>query len=181
MDPFLAEIKLFGGNFAPRGWALCDGQLLPISQYSALFSILGTVYGGDGRTTFALPDLRGRTPIGQGNGPGLSSNRLGQKGGRETITLTINELPSHSHVATASTTIHVSDEAGEDDPDGNYIGGGLDIFSSSPASGNKLADPAATTTTTVGNTGGQRPYNNMQPYTCLNYIIALQGVFPSRN
>ncbi|MFC4636501.1 phage tail protein [Dokdonia ponticola] len=180
MDPFLGEIKLFAGNFAPRAWAYCDGQLLPISQYSALFSILGTTYGGDGRTTFALPDLRGRVAVHPGTGPGLSTYRLGQRGGREDITLTINELPNHTHSATATTDIHVSDSAGEDDPDGNFIGGGLDIFSST-SGGNKLNDAAATTVTTVANTGGQRPYNNLQPFLAVNYIIALQGVFPSRN
>lgn len=181
MDPFLGEIKLFAGNFAPRSWAYCDGQLLPISQYSALFSILGTTYGGDGRTTFALPDLRGRVPVGPRNGPGLSTYREGQKGGREDITLTINELPNHTHSATATTDIHVNDTGGEDDPEGNFLGGGGPAVYSSSTNGNKLNDAAATTVTTVGSTGGQRPYNNLQPFLAVNYIIALQGVFPSRN
>lgn len=180
MDPFLGEIKLFAGNFAPRSWAYCDGQLLPISSYSALFSILGTTYGGDGRTTFALPDLRGRVPIGPRSGPGLSTYREGQRGGRETVTLTINELPNHTHSATATTDIHVNETGGEDDPEGNFLGAGLGIYAAS-TNGNKLNDAAATTVTTVGNAGGQRPYNNLQPFLAVNYIIALQGVFPSRN
>ena len=132
MDPFIGEITMFAGNFAPRGWALCDGQLLPISQNSALFSILGTTYGGDGRTTFALPDLRGRVAIHPGNGPGLSDYRLGQKGGAETIT-----YPSISAVTQ---------------------NGGKKALTSRGA-----------------------PASNIQPYNTVNYIIALQGVYPSRN
>ena len=179
MDPFLAEIKLFGGNFAPRGWAYCDGQLLPISQYSALFSILGTTYGGDGRTTFALPDLRGRAAIHPGNGPGLSDYKLGEKGGRESITLNITNLPSHNHVATSTTTVHVGDTGGEDDPDGNFLGEGSAYTAN--AAGNKLNDAAVTTATTVGMQGGNQSFNNLQPFLGVHYIIALQGVFPSRN
>ena len=102
MEPFIGQLMLFGGNFAPRGWAMCDGQLLPIAQYSALFSILGTTYGGDGRTTFALPDLRGRVPMGFGHGPGLSAHGLGSKGGEENVTLTTSQIPSHSHQAMGS-------------------------------------------------------------------------------
>ncbi|WP_299769699.1 tail fiber protein [uncultured Dokdonia sp.] len=180
MDPFLGEIKLFAGNFAPRAWAYCDGQLLPISQYSALFSILGTTYGGDGRTTFALPDLRGRAAIHPGNGPGLSSYQLGQKGGRETISLNLANLPSHNHTATSTTTVHVGDNNNEDEPEGNFLGTGQ-FYSSAAAAGAKLNDAAVTTTTTVGMQGGQQAYNNLQPFLGVHYIIALQGVFPSRN
>ena len=179
-EGFLGEVKLFAGNFAPRGWALCEGQLLPISSNSALFSIIGTMYGGDGRTTFALPDLRGRAAIHPGNGPGLSSYRLGQKGGRENITLTINELPSHNHVATSTTTVNVGDTGGEDDPDGNFLGEGS-AYTATVAQGNKLNDAAVTTATTVGMQGGQQSFNNLQPFLGVHYIIALQGTFPSRN
>ncbi|WP_299209572.1 tail fiber protein [uncultured Dokdonia sp.] len=180
MDPFLGEIKLFAGNFAPRSWAYCDGQLLAISQYSALFSILGTTYGGDGRTTFALPDLRGRAAIHPGNGPGLSTYRLGQRGGQEQIHLTISNLPSHNHTATSATTVNVGDNNNEDEPDGNFLGTGQ-VYSSAAAAGSKLSDSAVTTATTIGMNGGQQPYSNLQPFLGVHYIIALQGVFPSRN
>jgi len=179
MDPFLGEIKLFAGNFAPRAWAYCDGQLLPISQYSALFSILGTTYGGDGRTTFALPDLRGRVAIHPGTGPGLSTYQLGQRGGAERIQLTVANLPSHTHTATSSTTVNVGDTGGESDPDGQFLGEG-DVYTATPA-GNKLNDAAVTTTTTIGMNGGSQSYSNLQPFLGVHYIIALQGVFPSRN
>ncbi len=172
MDPFIGEIVMFGGNFAPRGWALCEGQLLPISQNSALFSILGTTYGGDGRTTFALPDLRGRAPIQQGNGPGLPDYRLGQKGGRENVTLTVNELPSHNH----GVQIHVSEEdANTDDPSGAYP-------AITPANAYETTKSSTTLgAPTVTNTGNSRSFSIMQPYIAINYIIALQGVFPSRS
>ena len=195
MEPFLAEIIMFGGNFAPRGWAFCDGQLLPISQYSALFSILGTTFGGDGRTTFALPDLRGRVAIHPGNGPGLSSYKLGQKGGRESVTLTINELPSHTHTGA------ITNVAGDAPPGGVLrvnSGGGDD---KSPVS-NFLAEDASednfSTThdgslsgagsvifndikASIGNTGGSRSFDIRQPWLGINHIIALQGTFPSRS
>ena len=180
MDPFLGEIKLFAGNFAPRAWAYCDGQLLPISQYSALFSILGTTYGGDGRTTFALPDLRGRAAIHPGNGPGLSSYQLGQKGGRETISLGLVNLPSHTHNTTSTTTVHVGDNNNEDEPEDNFLGNGQ-IYSSTAAAGTNLNSAAVTTATTVGMQGGGQAYSNLQPFLGVHYIIALQGVFPSRN
>jgi len=166
MEPFLAEIILFAGNFAPRGWALCQGQILPINQNQALFSLLGTTYGGDGRTSFALPDLRGRVPIHPGHGPGLSNYDLGQKGGTETNTLTPNQLPSHNH------SIGAAEEATATDPSGGYVAGtGAAAFSAS-------ADVQLKPT---NNAGGGQAINNMQPFNCLNYIISLQGVFPSRN
>ena len=168
MDPFIAEIIMFGGNFAPRGWAFCDGQLLPISSNSALFSILGTTYGGDGRTTFALPDLRGRVSMHPGNGPGLSSRRLGEKGGSEHNTLTVNQLPSHNHALAAK------EEANAADPNGSFIAGtGSNAFGTTA---DKTMNAAA-----IGNTGGGQSVNNIQPFECVNYIIALVGVFPSRN
>jgi microcystin-dependent protein len=179
MDPFLGEIKLFAGNFAPRTWAYCDGQLLAISQNSALFSILGTTYGGDGRTTFALPDLRGRAAIHPGTGPGLRTYQLGQRGGVERIQLTIANLPSHNHTATSTTSVNVGDTGGESDPDGNFLGEG-DVYTGASA-GNKLNDAAVTTATTIGMQGGQQSYSNLQPFLGVHYIIALQGVFPSRN
>lgn len=173
MDPFLGEILMFAGNFAPRGWALCDGQLLPISQYSALFSILGTTYGGDGRTTFALPDLRGRTPVHAGNGPGLSDRRLGTKGGSETNVLNSAQLPSHSHGLYAS-----SNGPDVKNPGGAFLPtpgrSGEDTYAASVGTATPMG-------TSIGNTGANHPVNNMQPFTTVNYIIALQGVFPSRS
>jgi microcystin-dependent protein len=168
--PLLGEIIMFGGNFAPRGWALCDGQLLPIAQNSALFSILGTMYGGDGRSTFALPDLRGRTPIHAGNGPGLASYRLGQKGGQERTTLNIAQLPSHNHTF-----------------QGHIDNIGLTEMTLQQGDGEPIMLPTqgGHEPLHVGgevlNTGANQPVNNMQPYTTVNYIIALNGTFPSRN
>ena len=173
-EPFLGEIKMFAGNFAPRGYAFCDGQLLPISQYSALFSLLGTTYGGDGRTTFALPDLRGRVAIHPGNGPGLSSYRQGQKGGAETTIITVANLPSHSHT-------HAAPAVSED--------GNTSVPTGAVPAGTKVLDKEYSTeapNTTmrggnVGNTGGGQSVNNVQPYGTVHYIIALVGVFPSRS
>lgn len=172
MDPFIGEIILFAGNFAPRGWAFCDGQLLPITQYNALFSILGTTYGGDGRTTFALPDLRGRTPIHAGKGPGLSERRLGSKGGQETVTLTANQIPAHNH------SINVDANIGNTNVPINNILANTGAFDNEYSVGTPNAQLS---THAVGNTGGGQAHNNMQPFTTINYIIALQGVFPSRS
>ncbi|MFD0860866.1 phage tail protein [Sungkyunkwania multivorans] len=190
MDPFLGEIIMFGGNFAPRGWALCDGQLLPISQYSALFSILGTTYGGDGRTTFALPDLRGRTPIHAGTGPGLSNRKLGSRGGSEYNILNTNQLPSHTHngmglVANTGVVVGVNEDDGDsDEPAGRVLG----IAASGTPYNSSPADSAlggVTATTTIGGstapTGANQSINNMPPFETVNYIIALQGIFPSRS
>ena len=165
MDPFIGEIIMFGGNFAPRGWALCEGQLLSISQNTALFSILGTTYGGDGRTTFGLPDLRGRAPIGAGNGPGLTPRPLGQKTGAETTLLQASNLPPHNHTA----SLNVS---------------GSDATQSAATANATIATPDVTlnaSSVQTGKTGGGQPANNMQPVQVVNYIIALQGVYPSRN
>lgn len=172
MDPFIAEIVMFGGNFAPRGWAFCDGQLLPINQYSALFSILGTTYGGDGRTTFALPDLRGRVAMHPGNGPGLTPRDLGERGGQETVTLTVNQIPAHNHYINAISSI-----GDNRSPSGRLLAdsGAFDTEFSA-------ATPNTTMKSTmVQNTGGGQPHTNMQPFLCVNYIIALQGTFPSRS
>ncbi len=168
-DPFIGEIVLFGGNFAPEGWATCEGQLLPISQNAALFSILGTTYGGDGRTTFRLPDLRGRTPIGQGNGPGLSSYQLGQAGGIEQTSLSIANLPSHSHQL-----------MGQMQPGGEQMTMG-NVMATSPNRPFYGAHPNVSMhVDAIGNTGGAQPHDNRQPFVSMTYIIALQGIFPSR-
>lgn len=174
-DPFLGEIRMFGGNFAPRGWAFCDGQLLQISSNSALFSLLGTTYGGDGRTTFALPDLRGRAPIHAGTGAGLTNKRLGQRGGTETVTLTINQMPSHNHSAVVRTdsTVASSDKPQEMFPARNA--------GATPQYGPNTNSTLNTGAVSVGNTGGSQSHPNMQPYITIHYIIALQGTFPSRN
>lgn len=185
MDPFLGQIIMFGGNFAPRGWALCDGQLLSINQYQALFSILGTTYGGDGRTTFGLPDLRSRVPVHAGNGPGLSDRRLGAKGGTETVTLTTQQIPSHNHAITnAAGSVKVGNEgkgvATESTAAGNYLGNSTDAYRTADGGATLAAGSVEISGNTNSNGGGQS-HNNMQPYQVVNYIIALQGTFPSRN
>jgi microcystin-dependent protein len=170
-SPYLGEILLFAGNFAPVGWAICDGALLSISQNTALFSILGTTYGGDGRTNFALPDLRGRVPVGFGQGSGLSSYVEGQAGGEETHQLSVNEMPSHNHSAGADNGRGTSAT-----PVGNLPAINNEGIQHYGASNNSAMNAAA-----IGNSGGGQSHNNMQPYLALNYIIALQGVFPSRS
>jgi len=182
-EPFLGEVVLFAGNFAPRGWAFCEGQLLPISSNTALFSLLGTTYGGDGRTTFGLPDLRGRLAIHEGTGPGLSPKVWGQKLGYETVALNLNQLPSHNHVATASTTeIAVSTAAGvESTGNGNFIANHPNAFNTNATVGAVLGGVSFSTSTTIGNSGGSQSHNNMQPSLAIHYIIALQGIYPSRN
>jgi microcystin-dependent protein len=170
MDPFLGEIRIFGGNFAPNGWALCEGQLLGISQFSALFSILGTTYGGNGTTNFALPDLRGRVPIGQGIGPGLAPYALGQAGGTEYVTLLASQMPPHTHAVNAY----------------NGVANKSTVSGNLPANGTKpdyYSDQAATTTMnpgTIGSAGGGTPFSILQPYLSVTFIIALQGIYPSR-
>ena len=175
MEPFIAQIMMFGGNFAPRGWAFCDGQLLSISSYSALFSILGTTYGGDGRTTFGLPDLRSRVPVHAGSGPGLTPRKLGQRSGSETNTLTTAQLPSHNHAAQIPCTTQNGDQSSPADNVMAETEGGANIYSDTAETGEFMKAP------TIGNTGGSQAVNNMQPFLCVNYIIALQGTFPSRS
>lgn len=181
-EPFIGGIVMFGGNFAPRGWALCDGQLLPINQNTALFSILGTTYGGDGRTTFGLPDLRSRFPLHPGNGPGLPSYNLGQKGGAATRTLTTNQMPSHTHTATGGGgSVAVASTPGTtDDPTGNVLArpaSSIPTYAAPADADGTLGGGAVT----IGNTGGNQSFDTMPPYQAVNFIIALVGVFPSRN
>ncbi|KAB8153509.1 phage tail protein [Kordia sp. TARA_039_SRF] len=192
MNPFLAQIVMFAGNFAPRGWALCEGQLLPISQNQALFSLLGTTYGGDGRTTFALPDLRGRSPIQQGHGPGLSDIKLGQRGGIETKTLTLMELPNHFHTVnlsggTVNASVSIpasSDEGTSDEAENNVLATGIDkLYAASSAADTNLAPSLAPISGAVNSasSGNGQAFNIRNPFLGINYIIALQGVFPSRS
>jgi microcystin-dependent protein len=185
-EPFLGQITMFAGNFAPRGWAKCEGQLLQISQYSALFSILGTMYGGDGRTTFALPDLRGRTPIGVGTGPGLTPRREGQRSGSETNTMTVQQMPSHNHTNVTATILLGASSGVRDTPIAGDVPSAASF--SSGLSSTKVNAYGPATDTINGqaipptqNTGGQQAQNNMQPYLTINYIIALQGIYPSRS
>lgn len=170
-EPFIGEIRMFGGNFAPVNWAICNGALLQVSQYDALFSLLGSIYGGNGRTTFALPDLRGRMPIHSGSGPGLSPRNIGSKGGSETVSLTVNNLPSHTHVWKASGTAGNSGQPTEKvlatAPNPIYV----DDISSTTNMSSSMID----------NTGGDSSVNNLMPYLTINFIIALQGIYPSRN
>lgn len=175
-DPFLAQITMFGGNFAPRSWSFCDGQLLAISQYNALFSLLGTTYGGDGRTTFGLPDLRGRAPVGPRSGPGLSTYTLGQRGGYETVALNQNEMPQHTHAAVSVMNAYdggTNETAAED---GSLSNGNL-YNTGAP----DVAMHASSVTTTVNAAGNGQAHENRQPYLAVNYIIAIQGTFPSRS
>ncbi|MDB4383950.1 tail fiber protein [bacterium] len=183
MEPFLAEIRMFGGNFAPRGWAFCDGQLLQINSNQALFSLLGTIYGGNGRTTFALPDLRGRVPIHSGNNsadPGLTARREGAKGGNETETLNQTQMPSHSHVASGTVTPSASSGQGDSDtPESAFPAGHASDEDFAESADTSMGQSAVSVT--VNNTGGSLPHNNMQPWLAVNFIIAAQGIYPSRN
>lgn len=172
-DPFVAEIRIFPFNFAPKGWAWCDGQILPLSQNTALFSLLGTTYGGDGKSNFALPDLQGRTSMHPGQGPGLSLFDLGQTGGSETVTLLESEMPVHTHTMRANSGDGISPT-----PSNNVSsapGADRDLFWYKVGAPNAVMNPGAS-----GITGGSVPHNNMQPYLTFYYCIALQGVFPPR-
>ncbi|PHR69967.1 MAG: phage tail protein [Lutibacter sp.] len=182
-EGFIGEVKLFAGNFAPRTWALCEGQLLAISSKTALFSIVGTMYGGDGRTTFGLPDLRGRTAIGVGHGPGLSDIRIGQRGGLETKTLTTLQLPNHTHNAgTLQGTIMCNEEDGtSDEPEGKNFGIGAAVVYNSEGNDKVMSANTVSVSGATSATGGQQAFDIRNPYLGLNYIICLQGVYPSRN
>jgi microcystin-dependent protein len=163
-DPFLSEIRVFSFNFPPKGWAFCNGQLLQINQNQALFALLGTTYGGNGQTTFGLPDLQGSVPIHMGNG-----FVLGERGGEQTHTLSISEVPTHTHVASGT-----SDSGDTVIPGGNLLGAAADLYG--PATNLTPLAPAS-----LANAGGSQPHENMQPYLVLNFCIALQGIFPSQN
>lgn len=173
MDPLIGEIIMFAGTFAPRGWAFCNGQLLSIAQNSALFSILGTTYGGDGITTFALPDLRGRVAIQPGTGPGLSNYVLGERAGTESNTLTISQLPAHNHMLMGS-----SQTANQAGPGGHTL---ATEPTGSTAIYNSAAPDQALNATSISATGGNLPVNNIQPFLCVNFIIAVEGIYPSRS
>jgi len=164
-EPFLAEIRIMSFNFAPKGWALCNGQLLPINQNQALFSLLGTTYGGNGQTTFALPNLQGRTPIHFG-----ASHTLGESSGEQSHTLSIAELPTHTHPVAASSTA----TGGNANPSGRFLGGGNNVY-------HTASSLTSMTPQTVGSLGGSQAHLNMQPFLTLNFCIALQGIFPSQN
>jgi microcystin-dependent protein len=182
-NPFVAEIRMFAGNFAPTGWAMCNGQLMPISQNTALFSLLGTFYGGDGKSTFALPDLMGRTPINQGQGPGLSDRSLGEAAGEPTVSLLGTEIPSHPHTLSGTVTqgtvaAATNNQLAFAQAGGGKQGGGSQVtfYSTNTGQANLQAmNPGAITPT-----GGGQPHNNLMPYLGVTFIIALQGVFPPR-
>jgi microcystin-dependent protein len=170
-DPFVAEIRIFPFNFAPKGWAWCNGQLLPLSQNTALFSLLGTTYGGDGKSTFALPDLQGRAPMHPGQGPGLSLHDLGESSGSETVTLLQSEIPLHTHNLTASQA-----DALEGSPTGQLFATGIGVSAyATPGAATQLNAAA------LSPAGGGLPHNNLQPYLTFYFNIALQGVFPPRS
>ncbi len=172
MDPFVAEIRIFPFNFAPKGWAFCDGQILPLSQNTALFSLLGTTYGGDGKSNFALPNMQGNAPMHPGQGPGLSLHDLGEMGGAESVTLLQSEIPAHSHGVMAATI----DNADSNVPTNNNIGkASTKVFNIAIAGSQVQMNPS-----TIGITGSSLPHNNMMPYLTLNFCIALQGVYPPR-
>lgn len=177
-EPFLAEVRIVGFNFAPRGWAFCDGQILPINQNQSLYSLLGTTYGGDGRTSFALPDLRGRVPIHTGLSNGGADYREGQKSGEETHSLADNEMPTHNHQVQATNTPASGGggPVGSNNPGGKVLAG-IDINGYKGASNNLVN----LNQITITNVGGSQAHNNMMPYLTVNFCIALQGLFPSRN
>jgi len=175
-DPYLGEIRMFSGNFAPRNWAFCAGALLSISENNALFSLLGTNFGGDGRATFALPDMRGRIPIHQGYAPSLSPRRIGQHFGTENVYLTNNEMPAHSHTLQAS-----SSEADSTNPSGDVLASHSDgdlPYTGTPSDSTRFENMNSET---VGTAGGAQPHSNMMPYQCVSFIISLQGIYPSRS
>ncbi len=168
-DPFLAEIRPFPFTFAPKGWAHCNGQLMPVSQSTALFAILGTIYGGDGKSNFALPDLEGRAPMQAGHGPGLTGRTLGESGGQENVALELTQMPAHSHAAHASGRV-----ADSQNPTGAMLAAGSTIY----AGDSQLVSMAPES---VQHTGTGQPHNNLQPYLTVSFCIATQGVFPPRS
>lgn len=188
MEGTMSEVRLFAGNFAPRSWAFCAGQLLSIAQYNALFSLLGTTYGGDGRTTFALPDLRSRTAVGQGQGPGLSLYRLGARVGYTQAYLNSLSLPSHGHNVSSNLTVTVtpycnSSDADSDEPEGTYAGTPSGITPYNAVGGEKMAQEPVYVGGNVSSTitGSSAGHNNMMPSLTSSYVICLYGVYPSRS
>jgi microcystin-dependent protein len=163
-QPYVGEIRMFGGNFAPAGWMFCNGQLLPISEYETLFNLIGTTYGGDGQSTFALPDLRGRLPVHMGSGFVQA-----QIGGAETVTLTTSQMPAHPHTVSATTNSNTASF-----PGGNFLAAGPDIYDQNKSGTSSMA-PA------IGPAGGSQPHDNFQPYLCVSFILSLFGVFPSQS
>lgn len=176
MEPLIGQIIMFGGNFAPRGWAFCDGQALAIAEHEALYAILGTSYGGDGRTTFCLPDLRGRVPMHAGHAPDLSPRELGDKVGAENVALTAKQLPEHRHEFLVSEA-----EADTNLPEQAALGAAAIYANVSESTHRQRSEPKTPLNSkTIGLTGGSAPHENMQPTLCVNYIIAVQGMFPAR-
>ncbi len=171
-DPFIAEIRIFPLDFAPSGWAVCDGQLMPVAQNQVLFSLLGTIYGGNGHSTFALPDMRGRVPIQPGRGPGLSQYELGEAGGSESVKLDEGEIPAHRHRLMAS-----DEPADTSDPDGNTLARPVSINVYQTDSSENLV---AMSEASVASTGDGKPHDNMMPFLTMNFCIALDGVYPQR-
>ena len=174
-NPFVAEIRIFAGNFAPKGWALCNGQLMPISQNTALFSLLGTTYGGDGKSNFALPNLQGSAPMQAGQGPGLSLRDLGETGGEQTVTLLQTEMPAHSHTLSATASGGDTNSPVGHAPAESRVGRQTQPQYSATGNGSPMSAEA------LSISGGNLPHNNMPPYLALTFIIALQGVFPARS
>jgi len=183
MEVYLGMIAIFGFQFNPKGWLYCAGQMLPVSSNTALFSLLGTTYGGDARTTFGLPDLRGRTAIGVGQGPGLQTYQLGQTGGFESNTLTLGQMPAHTHVATAVSTMYAEGtSANALNPKGNMLASGQQIYAGEDEQNNRaMSSQAVTTTVQVGVAGNNEQVYNMQPFLAMNYCICVEGIYPSRN
>lgn len=177
MEEFIGIIKIFGGNFAPRGWAFCNGQLVSIAEYEALYSLIGTTFGGDGQVTFALPDLRSRKPIGTGQGPGLSSYVQGQTGGVETVTLTTATIPAHSHnlnVSSNDGNVHKPTAA-------NAVAAAKDVNGDTIDSFTTAAPNTALPSASVSSSGSNSPHNNIDPFLATNYIICLEGIYPTQN
>lgn len=177
-EPFVGEIRMVGFSFAPQGWANCDGTILSIASNTALFSLLGTTYGGDGRVTFALPDLRGRVPIHTGQGPGLASRTQGSVSGQETVTLNSNELPSHNHALSSGNLPTTSSVGNQMSPDGHLpatANDGESNYSDAAPTGSMALSGS------TGNSGGSQPHNNMPPFLTIRFVVALVGIYPSRN
>ncbi len=180
MQGYVGEVRLFAGNYAPVDWFLCQGQLLATSSYPVLFSIIGALYGGDGSSTFALPDLRGRTPLGTGSGPGLTTRLLGQREGQESVALVLPEIPAHSHAATASVKQPVNNTSAATEEPNNAVPGNNGAAAYASDSDGTFLDPAQVDVS-VGSTGSGLAHNNMQPFTAMNYIICWNGTWPARS